>query len=572
MIGSSSSATAAIRLVRPIGRKCGVTRSLASSLPCPPWAREEEIESRFVPRLRPPRDSRPQQTQQVHSRPQLQQHVETISVTPLDHSLSSAPASASSGRTREKDSDSKWEHVLFLAQRKPTPLTLREMYRHASVNNTPSGRLINAQFLWRELPIRIAQRAVDLRNLPGGLGNVPGIRAAVDVYVDYVCRFDDIPVPTTAKEEEEFTKMLERLVLDRTSIPCAIARGLRSLRDERRGSHSFMHDADDALYRFFTARVGLRFLTEHHILTSSRWAQGTSGLLTHDPYYYENLCAGDTEPGCIRRDCDALAEARRVAADVSAKIREVHGVAPAIDIVDAETRGGRAGGGLGGTKKRSRRPFTYVPHHLRYMLEELLQNACVATIRRHLPAASADARAHRCQNQQALSVLSSQMGSSSSVMADEARLPPVTIVVVKGAEDVTLKIADQGGGVPRSQIDNIFRFSHSTVSDDRSKRPISLQNTPPAVGSDQACNSPVGKELRGFGVPLTRIYARYFGGELTLKSMEGYGLDAYLHLPVLGSSCENLNDAVLYSPGNLDSNLRYHRKDSILMEMATKAL
>ena len=55
-------------------------------------------------------------------------------------------------------------------------------------------------------------------------------------------------------------------------------------------------------------------------------------------------------------------------------------------------------------------------------------------------------------------------------------------------------------------------------------------------------------------MPLARIYARYLGGELTLKSMEGYGLDAYLHLPRLGDACEHLPLQVKFSPGELTSN------------------
>ena len=34
----------------------------------------------------------------------------------------------------------------------------------------------------------------------------------------------------------------------------------------------------------------------------------------------------------------------------------------------------------------------------------------------------------------------------------------------------------------------------------------------------------------GFGLPISRLYARYFGGDLQLVSMEGYGTDAYLHI------------------------------------------
>ncbi|KXZ53307.1 hypothetical protein GPECTOR_7g1201 [Gonium pectorale] len=34
----------------------------------------------------------------------------------------------------------------------------------------------------------------------------------------------------------------------------------------------------------------------------------------------------------------------------------------------------------------------------------------------------------------------------------------------------------------------------------------------------------------GFGLPLSRVYARYFGGDLKLQSVPGYGVDAYLQL------------------------------------------
>jgi len=139
--------------------------------------------------------------------------------------------------------------------------------------------------------------------------------------------------------------------------------------------------------------------------------------------------------------------------------------------------------------------FTYVPSHLHHMLFELLKNSMRAIV--EFP---------RC---------------------DPAAFPMIRIVMAEGEEDVTIKISDEGGGIPRSGISRIWTYLYSTA------HPPLLEHGSPYQSDFQAPLAGL-----GYGLPISRLYARYFGGDLQVMSMEGYGTDAYLHLKRLGNAEE----------------------------------
>ncbi|VDN44878.1 unnamed protein product [Gongylonema pulchrum] len=96
-----------------------------------------------------------------------------------------------------------------------------------------------------------------------------------------------------------------------------------------------------------------------------------------------------------------------------------------------------------------------------------------------------------------------------------AKLPPVEVLATLGNEDLTIRLSDTGGGISRNAIDQIFRYTYTTAP-------------PPDMAG---YNAPLAG--LGYGLPLSRLYARYFHGDLTVISMEGYGTEAFLYVKAL---------------------------------------
>ena len=141
--------------------------------------------------------------------------------------------------------------------------------------------------------------------------------------------------------------------------------------------------------------------------------------------------------------------------------------------------------------------FPYVPTHLHYILLELLKNAMRATVEKH------------------------------GMYSD---LPPVVVIIADSPEneDIVIKVADEGGGIPRSQIDKIWSYLFTTADPQIQEGFIG--------DKDHSSDSPLAG--LGYGLPISRSYARYFGGDLDILSMEGFGTDAFVHLARLGDSRE----------------------------------
>ena len=383
-------------------------------------------------------------------------------------------------------------HRVALTQR-ATPVSLLNLYHFGKQSaKDPSQRLRNAQFLHKELQVRIAQRVLELERLPLGMAQTKHVRDVVRWFTEYFHLISNHPYPNDDQGEESFSQTLRTVLQDHNSVVETMARGALEVKSRPDIDNAARTTIDSVLSRFYMARIGLRFLIEHHI----------QSRVPHEGF-----------AGIIQSQCSPIECVERAASEATMICTHHLGEAPEFDLLQVQRDG---------TRKRRGDPgsditFTYVPGHLIYMLTEVIKNAARATVETH---------------------------------GGKKMLPPIRIIIVDGSTDVTIRISDEGGGIKRKNLDMIWSYLHTTA-----KSPP-LLNSEDGMGGDGGGGSNV-PALAGYGVglPLSRLYARYFGGDLAIKSLEGFGTDAYLHVSRLGHDCENLPEGVLQSPAERDSTL-----------------
>uniref|UniRef100_A0A0E0D161 Protein-serine/threonine kinase n=1 Tax=Oryza meridionalis TaxID=40149 RepID=A0A0E0D161_9ORYZ len=371
------------------------------------------------------------------------------------------------------------EEVARWGGMRQTGVTLRYMMEFGA-RPTERNLLRSAQFLRRELPIRIARRALDLDSLPFGLSTKPAILKVRDWYLDSFRDLRCFPEVRNWDDELAFTEMIKMIRVRHNNVVPTMALGVRQLKKDLGGTKAFPPGIDEIhqfLDRFYMSRIGIRMLIGQHVAL-------------HEP---------DPEPGVIgliSKRLSPMLVAQHATEDARAICMREYGSAPDVNIYgDPDFT------------------FPYVKLHLQLMMFELVKNSLRAVQERY--------------------------------MNSDKHAPPVRIIVADGAEDVTIKlpnvfiigmpisvrtflvqISDEGGGIPRSGLSRIFTYLYSTA-----------ENPPDLDGRNEG----VTMAGYGYGIPISRLYARYFGGDLQIISMEGYGTDAYLHLSRLGDSEEPLH-------------------------------
>lgn len=360
--------------------------------------------------------------------------------------------------------------------------TAMTMEELINVGRQDTRRRKHGIFLHRELRIRVAKQVLLLESLPLGLPQRKGVQEVIRKYTDFVARLDDCPSPESDMEDFEFTSVLEQILSEGSQVGHSLGLGVWELASELKASDTTAAQVDASLQQFFAARCGTRLLMSHH-LNSAGNPDGFSGV--------------------FELDCDLSAVTRR-AAEQSVNLCVAHfQMAPQI-VVE------------GGPPSS----LTCVPLHASYILTEVLKNSCRAVVERQ-------------RNLDAL-------GCGAGVGGPE----PVVCRIEHGEMTSSVTVSDRGGGMSAAQVENAWKFMHSTSGESawaRDAGRLAVGCGPSALAGSSSRSALSGY---GIGLPMSRLYAQHFGGSLSLTTNEGHGTDVCLTFNKRMSEFERLPERV----------------------------
>ena len=325
----------------------------------------------------------------------------------------------------------------------------------------------SARILQEEVPIRISRRIVALEGLPSQMLSHPSIHKLKQKLIQTFAKLKDAsPVVDVASEREY-------MILQ------------QSVRDEHADMYNLLVDAliasgenaenstvTDIIDSFYTSRIGLRMLIDHHNAIKRQ------------------LSSGSDIVGIIDDKLNPFEAIEDMIEDVRSCCESNFGVSPKIL--------------LDGSDKEFQ--FSYVRDHVERIMYAILLNASRATAQYHI------------------------------ANNNDKELPDVRVLVAGDEAGCTIRVNDEGGRlVSWNNVDALFKYS-STLSHS------SADNLDPLTASaidfgirnvDENYVVASSASVRGFGLPMSRLYARYFGGDLSVVPVASHGSDTYVYLNTL---------------------------------------
>lgn len=432
-----------------------------------------------------------------------------------------------------RDSD-----IARLAAKPLHPLTLADLCKHGRQPLSTADLLSSANFTLSILPSRLAHRIQSLRSLPYIVVANPNVNKIHNNYVHSLSTL--LPYAErsieTLEDEIKFTEVMADLVQTHSNTIAILAKGFLEAR-----KYITAKEVTRFLDEHLRARIGTRLIAEQHIALHFS-SKPHNKLSDQDPYQHSeedsSFCGVidmALKPAAIVRACEHTV----------GEICELkYGVRPSVKIIGSpETT------------------ITHVPMHLEYVLTELLKNSFRATIEAGMekeaievtiaPAPATDHQTaalkakdpehmHGHLDHGAVGVISNYDQGSVDAASD-ANKPELSASANIRALDnstpgVTIRIRDRGGGIAPEAVGKLWDYGFTTFNEDEINEKTSGGGQGVQALDVISAGAGGGSSLAGlgYGLPLGRAYAEYFGGGIAVQSLWGWGTDVYLSLRGVG--------------------------------------
>ncbi|XP_020712677.1 pyruvate dehydrogenase (acetyl-transferring) kinase, mitochondrial isoform X2 [Ceratitis capitata] len=350
------------------------------------------------------------------------------------------------------------------SQFNPSPLSIKQ-FMDFGQNACEKKSYI---FLRKELPVRLANIMKEIALLPDHLLNT---RSVSQVSSWYVQSFEEVlefeKAEPTHGNLEKFCSTLVHIRNRHSDVVQTMAQGVIEMKEHQSGSVDCGMESSIQYFldRLYMSRISIRMLINQHTILFGQFPNEQGRHI-----------------GCLDPACQISSVVRDAYENARFLCDQYYLISPELEIIEHNPL----------DKGNNPIRTVYVPSHLYHMLFELFKNSMRAVVENN--------DQDKCE-----------------------KLPPIKVLIAEGKEDICVKISDQGGGIPRSQSDQLFKYMYSTAPQP-SKSDL---HTVPLAGY-------------GYGLPLSRLYARYFHGDIVLLTCEGYGTDAIIYLKALSDEANEL--------------------------------
>lgn len=346
--------------------------------------------------------------------------------------------------------------------------------------------------LHETLKVGLARCALRLSEMPFGFCNAPSIQRVTSAYIQnfrQVVEFEH-QKGTAGLSTLEYQDLARGIFNQHRGTMLDVAKGVFEFNEdltqlfgreldlaEVREDLQAIREIEGSLDEFFTDRLTLRLLISHvHTLNNN------GSAATSDNPGMVGVVNVKTPPMTILSNAFIAARFMCVRDFQTAPDLLVNGVPHDEYILSDASR---------------QQHFPYVHTHLFYIFLELVKNAARASIE----------------------AVQEEEGGSAKLL----KIPPMRLIIPEGQEvwdrERSVKLADKGTGMAREVLSKAFCYFFSSVK----SRPTVAEE----VGDFDRRVPLAGF---GFGLPISRVMARYFHGDIDVNSIPGQGTDVYIYL------------------------------------------